>query len=268
VAITVPAFGEYERAARNARAEVLYHQMRHEDGFSLDGPRLAATAAKCHLTFFCNPASPTGHLYGRRELLGVLEACRGSGGTLVLDESFMGFCSREEAARATLLPEVGEGGLVVISTLTKIYALAGLRGPGWLAGPRGLVSALEEAASPWRVNVAAQAAAMAALEDGAYLEMTRAAVRAWREELADGLRATGMFEVFPSHADFLLLRVSRGGLEAGELADALGIRGVLVRDCRDFRGLEKGFLRVAVRRPEENRRLLEALAEAVADKRA
>ena len=85
---------------------------------------------------------------------------------------------------------------------------------------------------------------------------------AWREELARDLAATGMLEVFPSRANFLLLRLSMPPARTREFVDALGRRGILVRDCGNFRGLEEGFLRVAVRRPEENRRLLEAVVEA------
>ncbi len=261
VTVAAPAFGEYERAAALAGAETSFHFMSPDDRFSLRADKLAEAAARSQLTFFCNPSSPTGRLYGREELIPVLEACRAAGGILAVDESFMSFCPLREAAEASLLARAGEEGLVVISTFTKSFALAGLRGPGWLAGPQGLVARLEETAVPWRVNVAAQAAALACLEERSYLEETRAAVAAWREELETCLADSGIFEVFPSRTNFLLLRLAPQAAGAGEVADALGRRGILVRDCRDFRGLGSGFLRVAVRRPEENRRLVAALEE-------
>lgn len=268
VAVVAPAFGEYERAARIAGVEPTFYRLLPRQGFSLRAASLAEEAARSQLTFLCNPASPTGRLYPREELLPALEACREAGGILAVDESFMDFVPPGEVEEATLLDLAGEKGLAVFSTLTKAFALAGLRGPGWLAGPVELASRLEETAVPWRVNVAAQAAALASLEEGAYLEETRAAVAAWREELAEGLSSTGLFEVFPSRVNFLLLRLSREGIVAGELVDALGRRGILVRDCADFRGLGNGYLRVAVKRPEENRRLLEALEDAAREAHA
>lgn len=261
VAVVAPAFGEYEGAARAAGAEVAFHQLEHGDGFSLDREGLAALAARAGVTFFCNPASPTGRLYPRRELLPALEACRESGGVLAVDESFMGFCSEEEAEEATLMAEAGGGNLVVISTLTKLFALAGLRGPGWLAGPEALVADLEGRGVPWRVNAVAAAAARACLEDRAYAVEARVKVAAWREDFAALLRGSGMFQVYPSAANYLLLRVIPPAPDAREVADALGGRGVLVRLCHDFRGLEEGFIRVAVRKPPENERLIEALQE-------
>lgn len=259
VTVVAPAFVEYERAAHNAGAETFELQLRPEDGFFLDPQRLVEAASSSQMTFFCNPASPTGRLYERRELLPALHTCRETGGLLVVDESFMCFCPPARAGEASLLPEAGKDGIAIVSTLTKIFALAGLRGPGWLAGTRGLVSRLEEDAIPWRMNGVALAAARSSLADRDYIENTREKVAEWREAFASGLQATGMFEVFPAHANFLLLRLEHPGMEAAGLVDELGRRGLLVRLCSNFRGLEHGFIRVAVRAPAENARLLEAL---------
>lgn len=256
-----PAFAEYEAAALRAGAEVTHLRLDPGDGFHLDAEALACLASRSQLTYTCNPASPTGRLYGRDELLPALEACRSAGGMLVVDESFMGFCPGEEARRSSLLGEAGGEGLVVVSTFTKLYALAGLRGPGWMAGPRGLMSALEERAVPWRVNCVAMAAARASLEDATYLEETRARVAEWRKALARGLERTGIFHVFPSSANFLLLRMADRALGAEEVVEGLGRRGILVRSCGNFRGLEEGFIRVAVRTPADNEKLLRALDE-------
>jgi len=262
--VVAPAFTEYARAAERARAEVTHHLLSPGEGFRLHSGQLAREAQRANMTFFCNPASPTGVLYRREELLPALEACREAGGIMVVDESFMGFCAREEEAECTMLGMAGEEGLVVMSTFTKLYALAGLRGPGWLAGPRALVSDLEEGGVPWRVNAPAAAAARACLADADYLRRTREAVRRWREALEVRLGKAGTFQVFPSHANYLLLRVRAGAAAAAALVERLGRKGILVRPCGDFAGLDGSYIRVAVRRPRDNRRLLEALSEVTA----
>ncbi len=262
VTVTDPAFGEYERSASLAGAEIVHYQLQPEDEFALDPMGLAEAAARSDLTFFCNPASPTGRLYRREELLPALRACREGGGLLAVDESFMGFCPLPEAEAATLLPELGGGGLVVISTFTKLYALAGLRGPGWLAASNALVSRLEERGVPWRVNVVAEAAARASLGDLEYLRRTRESVSEWRENLRRSLEETGHLEVYPSRANFLLMRILEPRFDAGALTDALGERGILIRDCSNFTGLDPRFGRVAVQTPERNYRLKEAIEEA------
>lgn len=260
--VAVPAFAEYERAATAAGAEVIRYPLNPGDDFVLRPVELAEAAEAADITFFCNPASPSGRLYERYELLPALAACRERGSMLFVDESFMGFCPPERVRSATLLPEAGNGGLVVISTLTKLFALAGLRGPGYLVTAPGLAAQLEEKAPPWRVNVVAEAAARAALADAGYLERTRALIPAWREELQVALEALHIFRIFPSSTNYSLLCLQKAGTCAGALADALGHRGVLVRDCRNFAGLDSRFLRVAVRPPGETVRLLDELRTA------
>ncbi|OFW58990.1 MAG: threonine-phosphate decarboxylase [Candidatus Solincola sediminis] len=259
VTLVMPGFAEYERAARNSQAAISHYRLSWEEAFSIDPQRLAEAAATSDLVFVCNPASPSGRLYQREDMLPALQACRETGGLLVVDESFMGFCRPEDVSSASLIPEAKGGGLVIITTLTKLFALAGLRGPGCLISTEGHISRWEGAGYPWRVNSPAAAAGMAALTDGEYLSRTRALVAEWRKGLYEGLHATGRIEVFPSRVNFLLLRVLDG--RATSLCDELGRKGILIRDCSNFAGLDDRYARVCVQRPEINNRLVEAIGE-------
>lgn len=261
VSIVAPVFGEYEKAARAAGSEVFNMHLSPEDGFSLDPDDLVEAAAGSDMVFVCNPASPTGRLYDFKEIYPALRTCRERGRVMVVDESFMGFCPPSEKERATLLSEVQGGGLVIISTLTKLFALAGLRGPGYLVAGAEQVREWEQAAVPWRVNLAAAAAGRAALADGEYIRRTIELVTAWREDLAAQLYRMALFDVYPSQANFLLLRLRDDRFDSASLADALGWRGILVRNCSNFRGLDSTFLRVAVRKPTDNAKLIGAFAE-------
>ena len=261
VTVVVPGFAEYERAANICGAEIFYHRLPPQDGFSLHPEGLAQAAAASDLTFVCNPASPSGRLYYREELLPALSACRAGSGLLVVDESFMGFCPPDEARQASLLPEIAAGGLVIITTLTKLFALAGLRGPGCLVSDAESISQWEQAAYPWRVNVVAAMAGTAAMADRGYLLRTRELVQQWRKGLCEGLQMTGNFQVFPSRVNFLLLEILDARQKAGSLCDALGKKGILIRNCANFTGLDANFVRVCVRHPENNARLIEAMKE-------
>ncbi len=262
VLIVSPAFGEYESASRSAGAEVVFFTLHPEDGFPLDTGELSRLAAGADMVFFCNPASPSGTLYPTEEILAAHRACMKGGGTLVVDESFMGFCTPPEAQESSVLALAPETrGLSVISTMTKLFALAGVRGPGYVVASPKLISDLENMGVPWRVNSIASAACRAALLDGSYIERTRESVSAWRERLRRDLEATGFFRVYPSAANFLLLGIAGASLDAGGLADALGRKGILIRNCGNFHGLDSHFIRVAVLSPDANRRLVEAIRE-------
>jgi threonine-phosphate decarboxylase len=147
--------------------------------------------------------------------------------------------------------------------LTKVHALPGLRlGYAILNGLAA--DRLREALVPWSVNVLAQVAGMAALEDTDFLERTR---RWLREELpvfTSQLQACGSrLRPLPSQANFLLLRLHR--FTGAELTARLAERGIAIRDASNFPGLDDRYVRVAVRLPEENRRLVTELRALLAD---
>ncbi len=250
-----PCFSEYRKAAQRAGCRVESYLLRPEEGFPLRLDHLVARLDEGYdLLVLVNPSSVTGKLYEEREIVELAAASAERGTLVLLDESFMGFCLDPQALtlRARWVPKFGN--VVRLSTSTKLFALAGLRGPGWLAGPRDLVRQLEEALPPWRVGEPAAAALRAALRDRGYLERTRRLVPRWRRLLEDGLREFPL-QLYPSQANFILLRSGRGD-EAYGLVEHLGRRGILVRWCADFLGLGPQFIRVAVARPRHIRRLL------------
>ncbi|MHB8781060.1 MAG: threonine-phosphate decarboxylase CobD [Candidatus Geothermincolia bacterium] len=259
-------FSEYAAAARACGAELVTLAWEAEADFEPDKERLQHAAETCDVLFLCNPGTPHGRLYTRARLMPALEACRRSGALFVTDESFLGFCPPEARSVATLLPELDRGNLAVLSTVTKLFALAGLRGPGYLACDEGLRRRLESATPPWRVNVVAEAAAMAAMQDTGYRERTLLAIPAWRRELTAGLAGLPDIHIYPSEVNYLLLRLAEPR-HGTALVESLAHRGILVRDCSDFTGLDTRFVRVAVRPPDENERLLASMQETIYERK-
>ena len=147
-------------------------------------------------------------------------------------------------------------GLVVVRSLTKAWALPGLRA-GFLLGPPDVVAALRAARQPWSVN----SLALAALEAYGNGDLPPGAVPAEvaraREELAARLRTLPGVRVWPSAANFLLIRVPDGPAAHRGLLE----RRIAVRTASTFPGLTPDHLRVAVRTPEDNGLLVAALAE-------
>ena len=238
VVVHVPAFTEYEDAARAWGRTVVTIPAREEDGFRWNFSRLDVRPDD--LVVLGNPANPTGVLSEVPEL----EA------TLVVDETFLDFA--EQAAGGQAASAVGRPRTLVIRSFTKLFACPGLR-LGYVVGD---VSALRARQPAWSVSRPAQIAGQAALLDKDYQEFTRRFVRDRREELIQGLESVPGVKVFPSAANFLLFRVAK----ARETARRLVERGIVVRVCDNFTGLAPDtYLRVAVRKRSDNRRLVEAL---------
>jgi histidinol-phosphate aminotransferase len=201
------------------------------------------------LKFLVNPNSPTGTWVDRAAVREVLERSRG---VVVLDEAYVDF------APADCLGLLAEGweNLVVLRTLSKSYALAGMRVGYALAAP-GLIAALDLVKDSYNLDRLAIAAAVAAIEDDAHHKKIVEHVVSEREWLGDRLRERG-FEVGPSAANFLFVKPPEGKHGAA-VADALRERRILVRRY-DLDPIA-GWLRITIGTRDQHDRLLDALKE-------
>ena len=254
--IMAPAFSEYASSLERARWETEYLVLSPDDGFALSLDVLAERLAEdFDLLFLCNPANPTGTLLPLSMIEEIHRLCRDTETFLVLDEAFMDF--REEQSAKGLLAETGGG--IVLRSMTKFFAMPGLR-LGYAIADAYVISRCAEQLVPWSVNTPAQIAGITSLADAEYRKKTIRYVSAEHEALARGIAALPGLTPFPSAANYLLVRM-QGGMTAAELGNRLLYRGIIIRDCANFVGLDERFFRVAVRTGEENRRLLAALTE-------
>lgn len=255
--IVAPAFSEYAHALEVAGWEVAYHILSPDDGFSLSLPSLEQRLSEGYdLLFLCNPGNPTGALCSRAEVDAVQALCSCFGTLLVLDEAFIDFCGEEIAATLSV---ACSGNGIVLRSMTKFYAMPGLR-LGYAVTDAATCQRLEASRGPWNVNTLAQAAGLAAIADDGFRAQSVAAVAELREAMTRQLAAVTPLKPFPGKANYLLLRLP-AGYPAGELCRKMLGRGLLIRDCSTFVGLNGGFVRVAVRTPDENARLIATFAE-------
>jgi len=185
-------------------------------------------------------------LYPEQQIVEVIKACPG---LVVLDEAYHVFAGK------TFMPRLPEfPNLLVLRTVSKL-GLAGIR-LGYLAGRPEWIAELNKVRQVYNVNVLTHAAALFVLERLEVLEGQAARIRKDRDELKRELVKLGGLEVFPSAANFFLVRVP----DAARTYEALRRQGVLVRNLHP--GL-KNCLRITVGTPDENRILLTALREAL-----
>lgn len=230
-----PQFTEPEAALRAAGHRVERAIVSAENGFTLDPEGVPHDA---DLVVIGNPTNPTSVLHPAA----TIAALARPGRVLVVDEAFMDAVPGEPE---TLAHRGDLPGLVVVRSLTKTWALAGLR-VGYLLGDRGLIDRLREAQPLWSVSTPALVAAEACSTPAACEEAEARALQAAgdRHHLLARLRAVpGVDLVGEPAAPFLLLRVRDGEVVRVRLRR----RGYAVRRCDTFPGLGPDWLRVAVR---------------------
>ncbi|MDN5347343.1 MAG: threonine-phosphate decarboxylase [Clostridia bacterium] len=258
VLIVEPTFSEYRRTAQIAGAEITTILLRPQDGFHLDPAAFLKNLSGLDLAFLCNPNNPTGNLISSDILQDLAEACYHQGVFLVVDESFLDFLP--DWSELTLCRRAAiTGNLLVLRSLTKFFALPGLR-LGAAVTSSQLVSRLHRARDPWSVNILAQMAGEVALKEYAYMERSRDLIRQEKEYLFMGLVASGL-KPFPAAANFILVDISASGWTSPNLAQATGQRGILIRDCSSFPGLGPDYIRLAVKDRAANATLLRVLEE-------
>lgn len=239
-----PTFGEYAAAVRAFGGEAVIVFSEKEALAALEGGGFS-------LFFVCIPNNPDGALLPRAALFSLLEACVKQGTRMVADACFFDFV--RDAGYT--LSELCAAGATIVQSLTKSYALAGVRVGYLLASD---ASALAPYLQPWNLSCFALAAGEACARDRAYLKKMRELVERERAFLFGGLCALG-YRPRESYANFLLFSC------AESVPAALRARGFAVRVCADFEGLcpEKGktYVRICVKRRAENKKLLRALAE-------
>ncbi|MFA5785931.1 MAG: Rv2231c family pyridoxal phosphate-dependent protein CobC [Actinomycetota bacterium] len=240
-----PSFTEPEAALR-AAGHPVERVYRDPKTFALD---IKAVPDDADLVMICNPNNPTGTLDSAE----TIESLARPGRVLVVDEAFMSFAVGEResvAARCDL------SGLVVVRSLTKLWSCPGIRAAYLLAEPE-LIAALRAARQPWSVNSLALAALVAVSRNTETQASIAREIAGARQELIEALRELPGVRVWPSAANFLLLRVPDGpAVRAG-----LNERGIAVRRADTFPGLGPDHLRIAVRGWQDNRLLATALRE-------
>ena len=248
VLLVGPTFGEYTRAAVLMGARLHQYTARRTDGFRVvpEAMTQLLQQRQPRLVFLCNPNNPTGTFVAPDSIVHWASTCPGT--LFIVDEAYLTF-----TASAPSVLSIRHPNMLVLRSMTKAYALAGLR-LGYAVGSPDILEALRRARPPWSVNALAQAAGIAALQDTAHLTHCLARIAQAKHDFVAGLCAVGRTPV-PSTTHFFLVRVGNGAA----CRQALLRHGMLVRDCASF-GLP-AYIRVATRRPEENARLLTALKE-------
>jgi histidinol-phosphate aminotransferase len=251
----VPGFVMYAMSAQFAGLEFVGVPLRPD--FTLDRAAMLAAMAehKPAIIYLAYPNNPTGNLFDA-DMEAIVRAAQGEvcQSLVVVDEAYQPF------AQESWMPRLTEfGNLLVMRTVSKL-GLAGIR-LGYVAGAPEWLSQLDKVRPPYNVNVLTEATALFALEHVDVLDDQAAKLRAERSKLAEAMAGMPGVTVFPSAANFLLVRVP----DAAQTFDRLLARKVLIKNVSKMHALLANCLRVTVSTPEENAQFLEAFKASLQD---
>lgn len=252
----VPTFVMYAMSAQFAGLKFVGVDLMPDFSLDRDAMLAAIAAHKPAVTYLAYPNNPTGSLFDENAIVDILRAV-GETGIVVVDEAYQPF------AQTSFMPRLAEfDNLVVMRTVSKL-GLAGIR-LGYMSASAALLAEFEKVRPPYNINVLTQAAAEFVLAHSDVLDDQAARLRDERSRMRDALEGMSGVDVFLSAANFLLLRITRPGLDGARVHARLLEQKVLVKNVGKMHALLHNCLRVTVSTPEENKLFLDALQTALA----
>ncbi len=242
VTIPIPSYTMYAILAMLRDASINFVEYPY---YRINAEDLIEKLRNSKLLFLCSPNNPTGNVIENLEYI-----LNNFNGLIVLDEAYAEF---SKSSAIELVDDYEN--LIIVRTFSKFFGLAGLRIGYAVSKNLELVKALEKIRLPFCINNIAVKAAIAALENIEYYRKIRDKIIEEREKLSKKLEKFEQLEVFPSEANFLLVRVKE---EIG-LAKKLEKEGIAVRDVTGLMGLKGEHVRITIGKEEENEALIDAL---------
>jgi histidinol-phosphate aminotransferase len=250
------SFPVYDIFTHTMRARLIKTALKDDYGCDLEAMAEAITA-RTKLVFVCSPNNPTGLIVPAAEVYTFMD--RVPDHVLVIfDEAYYEFVDSDEYPDTLQFIRAGRTNVMVMRTFSKVHGLAGIRLGYGIAAPE-ILAPMHKVKEPFAVNLLAQAAGIAALEDRAFLERAVAANRAGLRFLYRELDRLGLY-CLESHGNFVLVEI---GPQAAAVHQKLLERGVIVRPCVNYD--LPNFIRISVGDKAQNVRLIGALDEILKD---
>ena len=240
-AILMPTFSEYADACRLHGHKVvpIYNLNRLPD--------------RGRLIWLCNPNNPTGILINDRLLERIIKECDRNGVRIFLDECFLDFTGKEDEL-SYVKNILRYRGLFVLKAFTKMYAIPGIRLGYGITSDKELIDKMYDAGQPWNVSVMAQNAGIAALDEDKFAADTVSLISKEREFICTNFHRMNI-KYWESDANYIFFMHKKG------LKEELLNRGILIRDCCNYKNLTDGYYRIAIKSHKDNVKLIDALAD-------
>jgi threonine-phosphate decarboxylase len=258
--IPVPSFSEYEKATLRLGGEPVFVQS--QENFALETEKIKkAITSDTKILCICNPHSPSGTLYSKKQLLELVEFCNKKDVIFSVDENYIEFA--DQSLKNTLAGAVKDyENLFVIRSVTKFYGMAGLRF-GYAIAATNLIDKLETVRQPWSINGLACQVTTAALNDTQFIENTKVTIAKNRETLAKALGEIEGLHVYPSVTNFLLVKIQNSKITSTMLKELLAKEHILIRDCCTFMGMDDSYFRVTIRSEKDNQTLVKKIKKVI-----
>ena len=250
VLIHVPTFQEYETAVKLSNCKISYFKSLN---LSTNIDSFISQIPKSGCVFLCNPNNPTGELLSKKELLSIIIVAKKLKTIVFIDECFIELVPKSNESVMSYVKKYDN--LFILRSLTKSFGLPGLR-IGYACGSQQIIKILQKIKIPWSVNSLAQDAANVVIKNTSHLKKSNIIIKKELKYLEDNISILNGFECISSSTNFILIKTK---YNSTKLQTKLLKNKILIRDCKNFRGLDNHYIRIAVKSHKDNVKLVKAL---------
>lgn len=255
VVVFTHCFYEYIKRAQVLSKEVAV--IERDKNFNLDISKLQETLRKEDILILGNPNNPDGGIIEKNKLIQIINLCMEKGAFLLLDEAFYEFTNGQYDS-IEILKNMKCKNACVIRAATKFFALPGIRlGYGYTDMENA--ERYKNIELPWSINNYAASAAQFIFNDINYISSTRELFAAERRFMLNEFKKIPYLTAFESQAAFILIKLYK--YDEDFIFDYFLKRGILIRKASNFNGLDKSFIRVAVKSRALNKKLIDIFRE-------
>lgn len=254
VLIPTPTFSEYESASKLVDCKFTFFKTMN---LSEDIDSFISRIPKNGCIFVCNPNNPTGTILSKKQLTKIISAAKKKSCIVFVDECFIELVPESNQSIINLVKKYDN--LFVLRSLTKSFGLAGIR-IGYGIGSKTIIEILKKIKIPWSVNALAQQAGIIALKNKSHLTKSKSIIKKESNFLKKKIGIIPGFECHESSTNFILIKTKD---DSTKIQKKLLKHKILIRDCKNFRGLDNHYIRIAVKSHKDNLKLVNAM-EAIA----
>lgn len=254
ILIAVPSFVEYEDDAARHNCKITYSYLDEDMNYNYQD--IYEKVKDVDSVIIANPNNPSGNIIDKERFKNILDYCEENDKMIIIDEAFVEFTGDKNISFVAELNKYKC--LFIIRALTKFFAMPGIRFGFGVSQNLKLIQALKRKQNPWNINCFAETAAKHVLFDEEYIEASKNWIKEEKEFLPEELKKIGFIErVYKTHSNYVLCKLK--GVTDEELYRLCLKEGIVIRKASNFRGLDKTFIRFAIKNRTLNIKLLEVL---------
>ena len=247
--ILAPTFSEYEEATKAINGNIIYYKLKEKNNFCIQEDILDYINSDLDLIFICNPNNPTGTITEKDLLKKILIKADKNNVMVLIDESFLDFIE-ENLSMISYINEYKN--LIIIKSLTKFFAIPGLRIGYGICSNASLKDNIEKISPAWNINILAEIATKTAIKDINYIKESIKFIKDEKEYLYNELKKINGLKVYEPNVNFVFFKT----IIKMNLKNELLKNNILIRSCSNYEGLDNSYYRIAVRSHEENSKLI------------